>query len=355
MPVRVIAEAGVNHNGEIGLAHRLVDAAAAAGADAVKFQMFNAEALVTTSGRKAPYQAATTPFEESQQEMLRALELTPSQFDLLAAHARDRRIEFLCTPFDESSLIYLVDHVGLTTVKIGSGDLTDGPLLLAAAQKASNIILSCGMSTIEEVSEALCVLAHGFAARSGFPSLGSDGVLSADDKECLSHRVVLLQCTTAYPAPFDEINLAAIGTLQNAFGLPVGLSDHSSGIPVSIAAVALGAVVIEKHLTLSRQLQGPDHAASLEPSEFRDLVAGIRSVEQAIGTGVKQPSRSEKENVAVARRSVVTTATIRQGERFTPNNIAAKRPGGGLSPMQYWKCLSKKAPRDFGPDELVEL
>jgi N-acetylneuraminate synthase len=353
--VHVIAEAGVNHNGDLDLAYQLVNAAAASGANAVKFQMFNAASLVTSTGAKAPYQIDRTSGSGTQIEMLRALELRPHHFDSLAAHARNRGVEFLCTPFDEASLHYLTDHLGVTTLKIGSGDLTNGPLLLAAAKKNVRIILSCGMATLLDVAKALSVLAHGFAGRHGPPSIATQEMLSVEDVVYLKERVVLLQCTTAYPAPFEEVNLSAITTLRNQFGLPVGLSDHSTGSSVSIAAVAFGAVILEKHLTLSRGLPGPDHAASLEPQDFSSLVTSIRQAEKAIGDGIKRPSASEVENSKAARRSVVATKLIRRGEPFTPSNIAVKRPGNGLSPMLYWECLTKVAPRDFTADELIEL
>ncbi len=354
--VYVIAEAGVNHNGEADMALRLIDAAAAGGADAVKFQTFRAEDLVTEAAPKAAYQKAAGDSGESQLAMLRRLELSPATHRDLLAHCRRRGIEFLSTPFDRESLRFLVQDLDLKTLKIASGEITNGPLLLAAAQSGRHIVLSTGMSTLGEVEEALGVLAFGFTASRGAPSRGAFHAAfdSEAGREALRERVVLLHCTTAYPAPVAEANLRAMDTLREVFGLPVGLSDHTPGIAVAIAAAARGAAVLEKHFTLDRALPGPDHQASLEPGELQDMVAGIRAVTMALGDGDKQPTPSEQRNAPIARRSLVAAKSIRTGETFRTDNVTAKRPGTGLTPLAYWDLLGREATRDYAPDDLIE-
>lgn len=355
--VYVIAEAGVNHNGSLEMAMELVDAAARAGADAIKFQTFRADSLVTVGAPKAEYQRLTTASDETQHTMLKGLELGPPAHKALLEHCRSRGIDFLSTPFDEESLDLLVHELGLRRIKISSGEIVSGPLLLQAARSGVDIILSTGMSTIAEVEMALAVLAFGFVSRDVTPSWEEiwRAYHSREGRSALEEKVVLLHCTSEYPAPFSDVNLRAMDTLRAAFGLPVGLSDHTEGIAVSIAAVARGAAVIEKHLTLDKNLPGPDHKASLEPEELADLVRSIRQVEQALGTGWKGPAPSEWSNRDLVRKSLIARREIVEGELFTPDNVTFKRPGGGLSPMRYWDVLGRRAPRSFAKDEVIEI
>ena len=347
--VYVIAEAGVNHNGDPELALDLVDAAAAAGADAVKFQTFTAEELVTADAPKARYQTATTDARQSQFDMIKGLELSENAHHALLRRSNDRGLEFLSTPFDLASLRFLVTDLELGTVKIGSGEITNGPLLLEAARSARRIILSTGMSTLDEVEDALGVLAFGLSGARRPPQRPAfaKAYASRRGRAALRSAVVILHCTSEYPAPFADVNLRAMATMRDAFALPIGLSDHSAGIAVPIAAVALGAAVIEKHLTIDRKAPGPDHASSLEPGEFADMVAGIRAVELALGDAVKRSSPSESKNREVIRRSLVARKPVRAGEAFTEENLGAKRPGSGVSPMEYWDWLGRSAVHDL--------
>ena len=352
--VLVIAEAGVNHNGSLDMARRLVDAAAAAGADAVKFQTFRADRLVTRDAPKARYQERATGEAGGQHGMIRALELGEEEHGQIAGHCAARGIEFLSTPFDAESLRLLVDRLGMRTIKVSSGDITNAPFLLEVARAAEDVILSTGMSTLADVEAALGVLAFGFTQ----PADAAPGraaferaFASPAGREALLGRVSLLHCTTEYPAPIDEVNLLAMDTLASAFGLEVGYSDHTEGIHVPVAAVALGATVIEKHFTLDRSLPGPDHKASLEPAELRAMVAAIRDVERALGDGVKRPSASEWKNREVARKSLVAARAIRAGEKL---EVECKRPGTGLSPFEFWSVQGRPAARDYGPDEAID-
>lgn len=330
MSVFVIAEAGVNHNGSLDLALELVDVAAAAGADAVKFQTFRADALVTGSAGKAAYQQRATG-DGSQLAMLKRLELDESAHRAIAARCAERGIEFMSAPFDHESLDLLV-RLDVRRLKLGSGELTNGPLLAAAARTGLPLILSTGMSTLEEVREALQLV-----------------------RDAGSDDVTLLHCTSEYPAPPDEVNLRAMATMRDALGVPVGYSDHTVGITVALAAVAMGASVIEKHFTTDRSLSGPDHRASLEPTELAELVATARTVEAALGDGVKRPSPSELPNLAVARKSIVAATSIGRGEPFTEGNLTVKRPGAGISPMRMPRILAQRASRAYEPDELLDL
>ncbi len=349
----IIAEAGVNHNGSRELALKLVEAAADAGADVVKFQVFRAEALAAASAPKAGYQVQTTGSGQNQLEMLRRLELGEADFHAIRRHCRERGIRFLATPFDEQSLDDLVNTHEVEAIKLGSGEVTNAPLLLHAARTGRAVILSTGMSALKEVEEALGVLAYGYASGQEKPSQDAFGKTfhSAPGQDALRGKVTLLHCTTEYPAAYEDVNLKAMDTLRAAFGLPVGLSDHTPGIHVAVAAVARGAMVIEKHLTLDRTLPGPDHRASLEPGEFRQLVTAIRQVEAALGSGVKAPAPGELANVPIARRSLVAARDIRKGETFTAENLAVKRPGTGTSPMRYWEWLGRIAERDYKKDQ----
>jgi len=357
--VFVIAEAGVNHNGDMDRAKALVDAAAEAGADAVKFQTFRAQELVTQTAQKAEYQQRTTESTESQYAMLRRLELAPDAHEMLLEHCREQGISFLSTPFDSESANFLVEACGVDQLKVPSGEITNGPFLLDLTRHGLPIVLSTGMSTLGEVEEALSVLAFGLTHQGGDNAeLSRDAFHSAfaseEGQRALQEHVTVLHCTTEYPAPFGEVNLRAMDTLRHAFGCRVGLSDHSEGTAIPIAAAARGATLIEKHFTLDRQLPGPDHAASLEPDELRAMIRGIRQVETALGTGKKIPTASEMKNRPVARKSLVARRSIAKGEPFTTQTLAAKRPGTGVSPMHYWKLLGQPASRDYTADERID-
>ena len=352
--VFVIAEAGVNHNGSLDIARALVGAAVEAGADAVKFQTFRASEVISRHAPKAEYQTRTTGDGESQLEMVRKLELSPADHRVLMRHAEERSIAFLSTPFDVPSLRLLADELGLQMIKIPSGEITNAPFLLEIARTRRKMILSTGMSTLGEVETALGVLAFGLTAAADAipgPHAFTRAFASAEGQSALHAHVSLLHCTTEYPAPHGEVNLRAMDTLGNAFGLPVGLSDHTVGIHIPIAAVARGATIIEKHFTLDRNMPGPDHLASLEPGELAAMVSAIRDVEVALGDGVKRPAASEWKNRDIARRSLVAARAISAGEVMTASDIAAKRPGTGLAPTLYWAQLGQVAARDFGPDE----
>ena len=327
----IIAEAGVNHNGDIQTAKELIDVAAAAEADAVKFQTFKAATLVCRQAPKAAYQMETTSAEESQFDMLKKLELTPDMHRELIDYCHEKNIMFLSTPFDLDSLHYLVD-CGLAVIKIPSGEITNYPLIREAGRSGKRIILSSGMSTIDEVREAVAVL-----------------------KENGSTDITVLHCNTEYPTPFSDVNLRAMQTIKEETGVSVGYSDHTPGIEAAVAAAALGATVIEKHFTLDRNMKGPDHKASLEPNELTEMVRAVRHIEQALGDGEKKPSASEKKNMAVARKSLVAKCLIKGGEMFTEENLTAKRPGTGLSPMLWNQVIGQKAKRDFAADEMIEL
>jgi N-acetylneuraminate synthase len=356
-PIFIIAEAGVNHNGSLDHALELVDAASAAGADAVKFQTFKADRIATGSAPKARYQLGTTMRSESQRDMLRKLELDPAAHRELIRRCRQKRIAFLSTPFDLESLHLLVKILKVPRIKISSGDVTNAPLLLEAARFKKPVILSTGMATLGEIEEALGVLAFGYLREQRKPALARfrEAFGSAPGREALEANVILLHCTTEYPAPFHEVNLRAMDTLGSAFGLPIGYSDHTDGITVAVAAAARGAVVIEKHFTLDRLLPGPDHKASLEPGAFRYMVEAIRQVERALGSPLKAPSAGERVNRPIVRKSVVAARAIRRGEPFSEENLAVKRPGTGPSPMTLWKIIGRRAARDYSPDEVIDL
>lgn len=333
MKTLIIAEAGVNHNGDVARARALIDAAAVAGADRVKFQTFDAGRLVTAGALKASYQARTTGAEESQHAMLRRLELSRETHLELIAHCKARGIQFFSTAFDLESLRLLAE-LGADCFKIPSGEITNLPYLRAVGAYGKPIILSTGMSDLTDIQAALAALEN-----SGTPR----------------GRITVLHCTTEYPAPMAEVNLRAMVTIRDVCGVAVGYSDHTAGIEVAIAAVALGASVIEKHFTLDRNLPGPDHQASLEPSELRAMVTAIRNIESALGGGVKQVSASERKNQAVARKSIVAARAIAAGEILSADNLTVKRPGTGVSPMRWDELLGRRAPRGFAADELIEL
>ena len=352
----IIAEAGVNHNGDPGLAMQLVKAAAEAGADAVKFQTFKAASLVTEKAEKADYQKQTTGGDETQFAMLKRLELSYELHHELIRLANQLDIEFLSTAFDAESLKFLVDDLGLKTLKIPSGEITNAPLVLAHARTGCDLIVSTGMATLSEVEAVLGVIAFGLTAEPDAVP-GQDAFvaayLSTAGQQTLKEKVILLHCTTEYPAPFVDINLRAMDTLASSFGLRVGYSDHSDGLTVPIAATARGACLIEKHFTLDKTLEGPDHKASLAPKELSQMVKAIRHVGQALGNGIKGPQPSELKNRAVARKSLVTTRNIEKGEAFTKDNVGVMRPGNGLSPMGYWGVIGQGASRDYETGEVI--
>lgn len=333
MSVLIIAEAGVNHNGDLEMARQLVAAAAAAGADIVKFQTFSARKLVTSGAAKAAYQIATTGNDEGQFDMIRKLELSRQDHEVLIDECRRHGIRFFSTAFDTGSFDMLMD-MGLDQVKVPSGELTNLPLLRHMTRHGLPVMLSTGMATLGEVEAAVDVI-----ERNGTPR----------------ERITVLHCTTEYPAPMQDVNLRAMLSMKAAFGVEVGYSDHTPGIEIPVAAVALGATIIEKHFTLDCNLPGPDHKASLEPDRFKAMVDAIRNVEIALGDGIKRPSASEIKNKPIARKSLVAARHIRAGERFSAENLAAKRPGTGISPMQWDAVIGRVAVRDFQADELIEL
>ncbi|MEZ0232429.1 MAG: N-acetylneuraminate synthase [Methylophilaceae bacterium] len=352
----IIAEAGVNHNGSLDMALQLVDKAAEAGADAVKFQTFKSEAVISRYAVKAEYQKQTTGNDDTQLEMVKRLELDELAHQKIRDRCVEKGIQFLSTPFDLESLRLLVDKFDLPIIKIPSGEITNAPFLIEIAATGRKLILSTGMSSLGEIETALGILAFG-ALKSGIgPSIEAFRAAfeSEEGQALLSERVSLLHCTTEYPAPVDQVNLNAMNTMRQAFKLPVGYSDHTKGISISVAAVALGATIIEKHFTLDRSLPGPDHLASLEPEELLDMVEGIRAVELAIGSSLKIAAPAERANKTVARKSLVALEAIAKGQLFNNNNLGCKRPGGGLSPLYYWDVIGKVADRDYSEDELID-
>ena len=351
----VIAEAGVNHNGSVERALELIEASVHAGADAVKFQTFKAEDVVSRYARKADYQARNTDERESQSEMVQKLELDLAAHERLVSRCRQRGIQFISTPFDLASVDMLVNSLGIERIKIGSGEITHAPLLLRVAESGVPVILSTGMSSLGEIEEALGVMACGYLHPGLAPSVAEFKLAyqSAQGQSLLEEKVVLLHCTTEYPAPLADVNLRAMDTMAAAFGLPVGLSDHTVGFSAAVAGVARGACVIEKHLTLDRSLPGPDHSASLEPDELAAMVRSIREVEEAIGSPRKLVAPSELKNLAIARKSLVALRAIRVGEPFSVANLGVKRPGMGISPMRYWELLGVPANRDYSIDEVI--
>lgn len=354
MSVYIIGEAGVNHNGSIDIAKKLIDAAAESGADAVKFQMFDAGAVVSRNARKAAYQL-TEDNDDLQYDMLKKLELKRSSFVDLLQYSRARGIDFLVTPFDLDSVHFLVKDLDLPRLKIASGEITNAPLLLAVAMSGKPVVLSTGMSTLKEIKTALAILAFGYLRSKRRPSLTAfyGAYASMAGRRAIREKVALLHCTSEYPAPFSDVNLRAMDTLYSVFKLPVGLSDHTTGYAIAVAAAARGAGIIEKHFTLDRAMLGPDHKASLEPGELCAMVRSIREVEQALGDLVKKPAPSETKNISIVRRSLVAGCDIEKGALFTEQNLCIKRPGTGVSPLYYWQWLGKKAKKGYKKDEII--
>lgn len=326
----IIAEAGDNHNGNLDLAFQLVDKAAEAGADCVKFQTFLTEEVISKRAEKAEYQKESTGADESQYEMVKKLELTFDNFRQLQQYANEKGLMFLSTPFDIPSVDFL-ESIDVPYFKIPSGEITNLPYLIRIAQTGRDIILSTGMAEMDEIEVAVKVL-----------------------KEHGAGEISLLHCNTEYPTPMEDVNLRAMLTLKEKFGVKVGYSDHTKGIEVPIAAAALGAEIIEKHFTLDHNMEGPDHKASLEPDELKAMVAGIRNIEKAMGSGIKTASDSEKKNIDIARKSIVARKKIVKGETLTEENLAVKRPGNGISPMKWYEVIGTKAVRDYDEDEMIE-
>lgn len=331
MSVFIIAEAGVNHNGSLQLAKQLIDVAKEAGADAIKFQTFKADKLVSKSAQKADYQKETTASNESQYEMIKKLELDEKAHHELIAYCKTKNILFLSTPFDHDS-IDMLHKLGMEIFKIPSGEITNLPYLRHIGKLQKEVILSTGMATLAEINDALEILT-------------SSGTLK--------EKITILHATTEYPCPVDEVNLRAMETIRHTFDIKVGYSDHTKGIYIPIAAVAMGALVIEKHFTLDCTMEGPDHKASLEPSELISMVSAIRIIESALGDGIKQPTPSERKNMSVARKSIVAATSIAQGEVFTAENITIKRPGSGISPMKWDELIGSTASKTYQEDELI--
>jgi len=331
--VFIIAEAGVNHNGSLKIAKKMIDVAINAGADAIKFQTFRAEALVSKFASKARYQKKTTSRDESQLEMLKKLELGLNFHKELIKYCREKKIMFLSSPFDLESIDLLV-RLGLRIFKIPSGEITNLPYLRKIGALRRKIIMSTGMATLVEVKDALDILVQ-------------SGTKKKD--------IVVLHCNTAYPTPFKDANLLAMVKIRDVLGVEIGYSDHTRGIEAAIAATALGAVVIEKHFTLDRKMPGPDHKASLDPDELKRMVDAVRNVEEVMGSGVKQTSPSEKANIGVVRKSIIARVNIKKGEHFTERNLAVKRPGTGVSPMRWHAVLGRVAKKDFYQDDLITI
>ena len=331
--VLIIAEAGVNHNGDLLLAKQLIDVAAESGADIVKFQTFKADDLVTQDAKKAAYQIMSGHADESQYSMLKKLELSPEAHLELIDYCSLRKIRFLSTPFDIGSIEFL-RSIGQELFKIPSSEITNYPYLRCIGELGGEVILSTGMSTLGDIEAALLLL----------ESTGT-----------LRHKISILHCTTEYPTPMNEVNLKAMQTIANAFGTRVGYSDHTSGIEVAIAAVAMGASIVEKHFTLDKTLPGPDHRASLEPFELGAMISAIRNIENALGDGIKRLTPSEEINKSVAQKSIVAKTLIKSGEIFSNQNLDSKRPADGISPMRWEEVIGRKAKRDFAPDDRIEL
>lgn len=352
----IIAEAGVNHNGSDELAFSLVDAAHKAGADIVKFQTFKAKNLVTEDAQQAEYQITNSGQKESQYSMLKRLELSYESHHELVKYCKNLGIEFLSTAFDSESLSFLVDDLGITRLKLPSGEITNAPLVLEHARTGCDLIVSTGMATLSEIEQVLSVIAFGYLNQHGVPNNETlqAAYFSEEGKQLLKEKVTLLHCTTEYPAPFNDINLNAMDTMKDAFKLAVGYSDHSEGIIVPVAAVAKGAVLIEKHFTVDKNLPGPDHKASLDPQELKAMVDGIRTVEKVLGDGIKGPRPSEVKNKSVARKSLVAANSIAAGELFNESNLVVKRPGNGISPIKYWHYLNKPSGKNYQAGDLID-
>ena len=352
----IIAEAGVNHNGDIQKAKLLIDIAVKAKVNAVKFQTFITENVISIHAPKAEYQLTNTGSENSQYEMVKQLELGFEQFRELKLYSENQGIDFLSTPFDIESADFLIDELKLTVIKIPSGEITNAPLIYHIAKKKVKIILSTGMSTLGEIEQALSVIAYGYLGNDELPSIQAfkEAYISVEGQAKLREKVTLLHCTTEYPAPIREVNLNVMHTLQKSFDLNVGYSDHTEGITVPIAAVALGAVILEKHITYDKHAEGPDHIASLSPNELEEMVVSIRKVEESLGSTIKMPTTSEIKNIVIARKSITAQKEISKNELFSEENITIKRPGSGVSPFCYWELLNTSSSKKYEVDEKID-
>lgn len=358
MSVYVIAEAGVNHNGDLNRAKQLVDIAVEAKADAVKFQTFISENEISTFAEKADYQKQNTGTDGNQLEMVKKLELKFDEFKILQNYCDSKDIEFLSTPFDFESADFLLDELKLKTIKIPSGEITNAPFLLHISKFKRRMIISTGMATLADIQIALGVIAFGLTNKENIlPSISNfeKAYMSEEGQRLLREYVTLLHCTTEYPAPVNSVNLKAISTMNATFNLPIGYSDHTEGLAISLAAVAMGAKIIEKHITYDKKAEGPDHLASIEPLELKELVKNIRQIEESLGNGVKIPSAIELKNRSVARKSLVAKREISKNEKFDVENLAIKRPGTGISPLYYWDVQQFSAPKSFEYDEEIAL
>ena len=329
--VFIVAEAGVNHNGSIDLAKKLIDVASATGVDAVKFQTFKAENLATKNAKKANYQKNTTDQKENQFSMLKKLEMSKEMHLELINYSKNKSIKFLSSPFDHDSIELLKD-LGLEVFKIPSGEITNLPYLRHIGKLNKKIILSTGMSNMDEVKNALDILV---------------------DSGTKKNNIIILHANTEYPTPMEDVNLRAMVTIGEELNVGFGYSDHTLGIEVDIAAVAMGASCIEKHFTLDCNMEGPDHKASLEPDQLREMVKAIRNIELALGNGIKKPSKSELPNIQIVRKSIIAKTKIKKGDILKENNLAVKRPGGGISPMKWDDVVGTKATKDYKEDELI--
>lgn len=355
--VKIIAEIGVNHNGDVGLAKEMIAAAAACGADYAKFQIFDSKAIVTRTASRAEYQKRNTGSDESQQSMLDALALSHKDFEILVEYCQACRIGFLASVFDHGSLDILVDRLGQKLVKFGSGEISNLPLLLAAARKGANLIISTGTATMGDIELALALLTLGYAGSElPNPDLGNVFATWADpaNRELARRHVSVLHCVTDYPARESDLNLKAMTMIGDAFGFPVGYSDHSTAALASIVATALGAEWIEKHFTTNSALPGPDQVASMEPDAFGQMVKDLRAVHVLLGSGVKSPTVRELANAQVVRKSLVAARAIGAREAFTEVNLTLKRPGIGRPPREYWALLGRPAGRPYAEDELID-
>ena len=354
--VFIIAEAGVNHNGSLDMAYQLIDAAVSSGADAVKFQTFTAERLASKSVSKAKYQKKATSDIESQYEMLKKLELSYEDYYMLLDYANKKKIKFLSTAFDIQGLKFLVNECGVDLLKIPSGEITNGPLLLEFARYKKPIILSTGMSSLSDIEQALSVLAFGLLGEKIPSTLAfREAYISTEGQRLLRKYVSLLHCTSEYPTSIENVNLKAMDTMKIAFGLNIGYSDHTLGITIPIAAVARGAAIIEKHFTIDKNLPGPDHRASLEPHELSMMVKSIREVESCLGSGVKRPSKIEVENQSIIRKNLVAARKLNQGKRLETDDIDVLRSEDGISPMNYWDVVGKVIKKSINSGDPIEI
>ena len=357
MSTFIIAEAGVNHNGSLERALKMVKVASDSGANSIKFQSFKASRIVTMNVKKAQYQQFNTKKFKNQYDMIKSLELTPKMHEKIINECCKQKIEFLSTPFDIESLIMLTNDFGIKKIKISSGDITNAPLLINTGYFADEIILSTGMSNLNDIKNGLKAISFGIMdyqyEKCNSKSL-NEAFLEMKNNELIRKKIKLLHCTTEYPAPLNELNLKAIKTLKKKFNLKVGYSDHTLGINASIGAVALGAEIIEKHFTLNKSLKGPDHKSSLNPKEFCSLVKGIKEVEKTLGNGEKKISPSEKKNINIARKFIVASKPIVKGEKFSRDNITFKRSGGGISPFEFWNLLKCKAKKNYKYEDIID-